>query len=128
VRCLLDTHTFLWAASNSARLSPTARDLIEDANNTPFVSMASLWEIAIKLSTGKLSLDVSFAELAFEKPAAHGIAILPTHLQHLEIVTRLPFHHRDPFDRLLVAQALVEELPLVSSDTMLDSYGIERFW
>ncbi len=90
--------------------------------------MASLWEIAIKLSTGKLSLDVSYAELAYEKPAAHGIAILPTHLQHLEIVTRLPFHHRDPFDRLLVAQCLAERMAILSNDTALDRYGVERLW
>ena len=128
VRFLLDTHAFLWAASNSSRLSPIARDLIEDTGNMPLVSIVSLWEIAIKLISGKLSLDVPFAELAFEKPAAHGIEIFPIGLQQLEIVTRLPFHHRDPFDRLLVAQCLAEGPAILSNDIALDSYGIDRLW
>lgn len=128
MKYLLDTHTFLWAATNSSRLSSTASDVIENTDNTPLVSMACLWEIAIKLSTGKLRIDVPFTHFAIHAPLAHGIERLPITLDHLAVVTRLPFHHRDAFDRLLVAQALVEDLPIVSIDTVLDDSGVERLW
>lgn len=121
MRCLFDTHAFLWAATNDSHLSTIARDIIEDVDNTALVSTSSLWEIAIKLSIGKLRLDVTFLDMAVRTPAHFGI-------EHLDIVSRLPLHHRDPFDRLLVAQCLADGLPLVSGDTALDPYGIERIW
>jgi PIN domain nuclease of toxin-antitoxin system len=123
-RLLLDTHVVLSAVGKVAALSPTARTLLEDPENEPLVSIASLWEIAIKRSLGKL-------EVADELPStidATGFDRLGIEREHAWVVRSLPHHHRDPFDRLLIAQALTERLPLVSSDAQLDAYGIERVW
>lgn len=128
MRCLLDTHTFLWAIDDSARLSRRAREVIEDDENDLFLSAASLCEMAIKLSTGKLKLELPFLELAVQKPVEHDVGILQITPGHLDIISRLPFHHRDPFDRLLVAQCLAENIPLLSTDNVLDCYDIERLW
>lgn len=128
MRVLLDTHTFLWAVNDSPQLSSTARTLIEDGGNDPLLSVASLWEIAIKVSTGKLRLGLPFLELATEKTAQHGVTILAITPHHLDLVTTLPFHHRDPFDRLIVAQCLAEGVPLLSRDGALDAYGLTRLW
>jgi PIN domain nuclease of toxin-antitoxin system len=114
----------LSAVGKVAALSPTARTLLEDPENEPLVSIASLWEIAIKRSLGKL-------EVADELPStidATGFDWLGIEREHAWVVRSLPHHHRDPFDRLLIAQALTERLPLVSSDAQLDAYGIERVW
>jgi PIN domain nuclease of toxin-antitoxin system len=128
MRCLLDTHTFLWAVNDNPQLSSPARNTIEDGDNELFLSMASLWEMAIKLNTGKLKLELPFLELAVQKPAAHGIQILQITPGHLDMVSSLPFHHRDPFDRLLVAQCLAEDIAVISRDDTLDSYGVQRLW
>jgi len=128
VRCLLDTYTFLWAVNDSPQLSDTARSLIEHNADDLFLSVASLWEIAIKLSLGKLRIKLPFRELATQKTAQHGVNLLDITPRHLEGVTTLPFHHRDPFDRLIVAQCLAEGLTLLSRDSVLDSYSIERRW
>lgn len=128
MKYLLDTHTYLWAVNNSARLSRQARDIIDNNENELSLSIASLWEIAIKLSIGKLQVDSTFTHLATEQPRMHGVAILQIALEHLDIVARLPMHHRDPFDRLLVAQCLAEQMAIVSNDEALDAYGIERLW
>lgn len=128
MRVLLDTHSLLWFIDGSARLSPTARMLIEDADNQPFLSMASLWEIAIKLSIGKLSLGQPFDMLIPEQMRLNGIELLQIEMAHVMAVAKLPFHHRDPFDRLLIAQAMVEQIPIVSGDPASDAYGIKRLW
>lgn len=128
MRSLLDTHAFLWAVADSPRLSQRAREAIEDSGNELFLSIASLWETAIKLSLGKLKLEIPFLELAVQKPAAHGVAVPPVTPEHLDAVSKLPLHHRDPFDRLLVAQCLAEGVPILSSDGTLDAYGVERLW
>lgn len=128
MRCLLDTHTFLWAVNDSPRLSHRAREVVEDEANELFLSVASLWEIAIKLSAGKLKLELPFLDLAVQKTSAHGIEIMPITAAHLDVVWRLPFHHRDPFDRLIAAQCLSENYSLLSRDGALDSYEIERLW
>lgn len=125
---LLDTHTYLWTIDESPRLSRTAVDLIESSETQLVLSMASLWEIAIKLSIGKLRLELAFADVAMAIPVAHDMEILPITVNHLDIVSRLPTHHRDPFDRLLVAQCLAEDMAIVSNDTILDAYGVERLW
>lgn len=128
MRCLLDTHTYLWSVSDSANLSSTARGVIRDIGNEPLLSIASLWEIAIKLSVGKLDLDVTFLEIAVEIPTKLRLGSLPITPLHLDIIARLPLHHRDPFDRLLVAQCLAEQMAIVSIDTAFDDYGVERLW
>jgi PIN domain nuclease of toxin-antitoxin system len=128
VNLLLDTHAFLWFIEGSERFSATARDLIEDSANQPFLSAASLWEMAIKLSLGRLHLGRPFEELIPEQMRLNGIQLLGIELEHVAPVTTLPFHHRDPFDRLIVAQAMVEQMPIVSADPAFDAYPIEKLW
>ena len=128
MRLLLDTHSFLWFISGSTNLSPTARTLIEDASNQPLLSAASLWEMAIKLSLGKLSLAQPFGVLIPQQMRLNGIKLLGIEIEHTAAVSKLPFHHRDPFDRLLIAQAMVEQMPIVSADTAFDTYPIKRLW
>ncbi|HKP76612.1 MAG TPA: type II toxin-antitoxin system VapC family toxin [Longimicrobiaceae bacterium] len=128
MRALLDTHTFLWFISGNERLSSRARELIEARENSMLVSAASLWEIAIKHSLGKLTLDHPFAELIPDQLRRQGIGVLGIEVSHLTELVTLPPHHRDPFDRLLVAQARVESLPVISVDPALDRYGVARVW
>ena len=129
MRVLLDTHAFLWFIGGCPELSPTARELIEDPDNQPLLSMASLWEMAIKLSLGKLSLTGPFDVLVPHHMRLNGINLLDIRLKHITAVAALPFHnHRDPFDRLLIAQAMTEQLPLLSSDLAFDAYSVKRLW
>jgi PIN domain nuclease of toxin-antitoxin system len=124
MRLLLDTHVFLWFIMGSPLLSAEARALIEDERNRKFISVASLWEIAIKSSIGKLSLSAPFDQLIPQQLSSNGFELLPIELTHLATLTTLPFHHRDPFDRLLIAQAVAEKMRVVSSDSAFDSYTI----
>ncbi len=107
MRLLLDTHTFLWFISDDPSLSSNAKSLLESDNDL-FLSTASLWEIAIKFSLGKLSLPNKFEIFVSEQLRANAIDILQIDLKHLAVISNLPFHHKDPFDRLLIAQANVE--------------------
>lgn len=128
MKILLDTHSFLWFISGSSHLSLTARQMIEEATNQPFLSIASLWEMAIKLSLGKLGLGQPFASLVPQQMLTNGIELLNINVDHVAAVVDLPFHHRDPFDRLLVAQAMVEQLPILSADSAFDAYAVKRLW
>jgi PIN domain nuclease of toxin-antitoxin system len=128
VRLLLDTHAFLWFLLNDPQLSAAARALISDPNNEVEVSPASLWEIAIKISIGKYSLSEPYQTFMEREIAANQMRLLAIEPKHTALVATLPFHHRDPFDRLLIAQAVVEQIPLVSADTTLDAYPITRLW
>jgi len=123
MKLLLDTHVFLWFIMGSALLSADTRALIEDEKNRKFISVASLWEIAIKSSIGKLSLSAPFDQLIPQQLSLNGFELLPIEVSHLAAVTTLPFHHRDPFDRVLIAQALAENMPIVSSDPAFDTYN-----
>lgn len=125
---LMDTHTFLWFLWADPQLSVTARTMIEDETNEKFISLISLWEIALKVSVGKLTLAKPFEQYIREQIALNGFEILPLRLEHIAQVVSLPFHHRDPFDRLLAAQSLVEAMPLLSIDAVLDPYGLTRLW
>ncbi|MCG3158551.1 MAG: hypothetical protein DKINENOH_05195 [bacterium] len=125
---LLDTHAFLWFIKNDASLSLRARGLIEEPENKRLLSIVSLWEIAIKASLGKIVLKLPFDALMPRQLQENDIDLLPIALPHLGLVERLPFHHRDPFDRLIIAQSLVENLPLVSIDSQFDKYGVQRLW
>jgi PIN domain nuclease of toxin-antitoxin system len=128
MRILLDTHTFLWFFAGSPQLSARARSVIEDPSTEPLLSMASLWEMAIKISLGKLSIGAQFATFITAQVQRNGIGLLGVTLDHTAHIISLPFHHRDPFDRLLVAQAVVEQLPIVSADSILSSYPVTRIW
>lgn len=125
MRVLLDTHTFLWFIGGDRQLGADARRLIEDEGNTRYLSIASAWEIAIKVGIGKLDVRMSLASFWDQIPG-NGTAILPIATEHLSVVAALPLHHRDPFDRLLIAQALAERLPIVSADPLFDAYPIAR--
>ncbi|MBU2610233.1 MAG: type II toxin-antitoxin system VapC family toxin [Chloroflexi bacterium] len=125
---LLDTHAFLWFIGGSSSLSKRARTLIEDETNRVVLSTASLWEIAIKISLEKLTLSESFDVLIPEQLAVNGIELLDISINHAALVANLPFHHRDPFDRLLVAQAKVEQMAVISKDQAFDAYEVNRLW
>ena len=128
MKLLLDTHSFLWFIEGSDKISLTARRLIEDSSNQPLLSMASLWEMAIKVSIGRLELSRAFEELIPEQMRMNGIDMLDIRTEHVAEIVRLPFHHRDPFDRLLIAQAKVEGMPIVGTDDAFDAYEITRMW
>lgn len=128
MRLLLDTHAFLWFIGGDERLTPSARILIEDISNELYLSVASLWEMAIKISLGRLQLRQPFETFIPHQLSLNRIGLLGITISHTAKVATLPFHHRDPFDRLLVAQAQVEQMPLVSSDAAFDTYGITRLW
>lgn len=128
MRALLDTHAYLWMLGDPERLSPRARRTCADARTVLFVSVASAWEVAIKLGRGSLRLDVSLAELFSTHMATARVELLEIKLSHALEVAALPPVHRDPFDRLLVATARLEALPVISADAALDGYGIVRVW
>ncbi|MEK7442632.1 MAG: type II toxin-antitoxin system VapC family toxin [Chloroflexota bacterium] len=127
MRALLDTHSFLWFIAGDEKLSEHAKLLIEDEETELLMSIASVWEMAIKTSLGKLTLAQPFDELPTHIEQ-NKIKILPIKVEHTILVAKLPFHHRDPFDRLIIAQALVEHLPIIGIDAMFDAYGIKRLW
>ena len=128
MRLLLDTHAFLWFITADSRLGVNAKSAIEDPANQRLLSMASLWEMAIKFSLGKLKLAKPFDTLMAEQLAANAIDILSIDVLHVTAVSKMPFHHRDPFDRLLIAQAIVEKVAIVSTESTFDAYGIDRIW
>ena len=124
---LLDTHTFLWWVADDARLSAKARAAITRADDV-FLSVASCWEMAIKVSVQKLTLPHSVDRFVSEHLGVNQFALLAVHLEHVSQVASLPFHHRDPFDRLLTAQALHEGLPLISANPVFRKYRVKRLW
>jgi PIN domain nuclease of toxin-antitoxin system len=128
VRILLDTHALLWFLLADRKLSQRARELISDAETVVEISPASYWEIAIKISLGKYVLPEPYAQFMERELAINDFGILPILPRHTARLTELPFHHRDPFDRLLIAQSITETIPLVSCDECFDVYGISRFW
>ena len=128
MRVLLDTQTFLWFFDDSPRLTTRAKHLLEDASTDAVISIASLWEIAIKMSVGKLTINYAFEDLITTQLSQNAIVLLNVSAHHLSGVLGLPFHHRDPFDRMLVAQAMVEGVPILSADAIFDAYGVSRLW
>ncbi len=128
MKTLLDTHALLWLITGDKRLSETARNIFLDQENTLFFSMAGLWEICIKMSLGKLSLKSGWLKTIQDEMKINAIQWLPIEMLHCAELTKLPFHHRDPFDRMLVAQAMVEDMLLLSSDSRLSDYEITRIW
>ena len=125
MRILLDTHILLWWDSDPGRLTPTASALCHDPANTLVVSHVSAWEIQIKRQLGKLDVRLPLADLLDEQREANGIELLPIRLPHILALNDLPPHHKDPFDRLLIAQANVEGLALLSADRTFDQYQVK---
>jgi PIN domain nuclease of toxin-antitoxin system len=128
VRLLLDTHAFLWFITDDPQLSAAAKALIADPNNEILVSPASYWETAIKVSIRKYPLSVPYETFITQGIDGNGFKVLAIEPRHTAVLTTMPFHHRDPFDRLLVAQAQVEKISVVSNDAILDQYGVNRLW
>lgn len=125
---LLDTHAFLWFIAGDSRLSVRAKQEIENSENLKLISVASLWEIGIKISLNRLTLEQPFEELIPKQMEINGFELLHVQISHIAKVASLPFHHRDPFDRMLIGQCVADELPIVSSDPTFDSYSIDRIW
>jgi PIN domain nuclease of toxin-antitoxin system len=128
MRLLLDTHVFLWWVDGSSKLSRKARSAIADPDNDCLFSLASCWEMAIKLSLGRLRLNESMDTFVPAQLSANRISLLEIDFRHTARVAKLPFRHRDPFDRLLVAQALEDGLTVVTGDPVFPKYGVERVW
>lgn len=126
MRQLLDTHIFIWFVMGDPRISVSMRSQIE--NNENLLSIASVWEMAIKHSIGKLNFGLAFNEFIEQQIIRNGIELLPITIDHITVVATLPLHHRDPFDRILIAQALVENIPILSADKIFDAYPIRRVW
>lgn len=125
---LLDTHTFLWFINDDPRLSPRATERIADPDARVLVSVINAWEIIIKQGTGKLTLDRPLTEVWPESITANAFDVLDVTTEHVMALAGLPPHHRDPFDRLLIAQAIAEDHQIVSADTAFDAYPVDRIW
>ena len=125
---LLDTHSLLWFLNEDPHLVPNAKALIEDSLNRKFVSMATSWEIAIKVGLKKLDLGEPVSTFLPRELLVNKFDLLHIELVHALHVEKLPRHHRDPFDRLLICQSIIEKIAIVSSDDKFDSYGVVRLW
>ena len=128
MRVLLDTHVLLWWFLDETVISPGARAAIADEANDTFVSAATAWEIAIKFKTGRLPSAAPLMANLEEAILEGGFAGMPVTLRHGELAGSLPPHHKDPFDRVLIAQAQVERLTLISNERLFDRYGVARLW
>ena len=131
MRLLLDTHAFLWYMAGADELSGLARELIDDRANERLLSAAVPWEMAIKYSLGKLEIAEPFESLIPRLIEQNGMSLLGVTLEHTSAVATLPYpveKHRDPFDRLMIAQSKVEGIPIVSVDSRFDDYEVERLW
>ncbi len=128
MKVLLDTHAFLWLVMDHPRLSQTVKDIFLNDENELLLSAVTGFEIAVKYSLGKLKLAEPPAAFVKNRVAANALTMLPITMEHTMLLASMPFHHRDPFDRLLVAQALSEFIPILSADQVLSEYDIERLW
>lgn len=128
MRALLDTHAFLWTVTDDRRLSPAARACIADGANELLLSAASMWEIVLKSSAGKLSLKGGAAHFLEQQIQRAQLRCLPIAPEHMLRVASLPALHRDPFDRLLIAQAQAEKLPLITGDPAIRRYAVQVIW
>ena len=128
MRALLDTHAFLWFVLDDPQLGAQARAVIGDGSNEILASPASYWGLAIKVGLGKYALSVPFTEFWRKNMDVNQFMVLPVEVEHTAALVSLPHHHRDPFDRLMIAQSIVANVPLISSDAALDAYPINRIW
>lgn len=127
MKYLLDTHTLIWFMEGDHQLSKSTKDVIEDTSNEKFVSIVSFWEMAIKISLQKLDLKKPIRKLITEVLET-DIQVLPLSFNDILIVSQLPFHHRDPFDRIIIAQAITENLTVIGQDKHFEEYDISIFW
>jgi PIN domain nuclease of toxin-antitoxin system len=127
VNLLLDTQALIWFLEGDEKCSDVARSSITNAENQNFVSYASLWEMAIKIGLGKLDLSKSLAEI-YVGIVDNGIQILPSRVEHTWTVADLPFYHRDPFDRFIIAQSLTESISVIGTDKIFERYGVNLLW
>lgn len=128
MKLLLDTHTFLWFILGDASLSLDARVLIEEPNNQKFVSIAGVWEIAIKVSIGKMNFAAPFDPFIENQMKINGFKLHRIEFGHTAIVSNLTFHHKDPFDRIIIAQAMFRKMPIISADAVFDAYPVNLLW
>jgi PIN domain nuclease of toxin-antitoxin system len=127
MKILLDTHSFIWFVEDDPRLTIGIKRIIEKPSNEIYLSIASIWEMAIKMQLKKLMINKSIEEI-IDLAILNGFELLPILPEHIIKLTTLDFHHRDPFDRIILAQGLVENQEIISSDVIFDSYGIKRIW
>ncbi len=125
---LLDTHTFIWWSLTPERLSQRVSSLLADPSNNLILSVASVWEMQIKLQLGKLNLELPLRELIETQQQTNNLQLLPIQVTHVWALENLPIPHKDPFDRILIAQATVEQHPLLSIDAIFDAYPVNRVW
>lgn len=125
---LLDTHVFLWLAAYPEKLSQKAKQTVQDIENSLFLSIVSLWEMQIKIQLGKLDIDIPLEELWIGQQAKSQLILLPTKEEHVWKLANLPQIHKDPFDRLLIAQSLYEKLPLITADETISKYDAGVIW
>lgn len=128
MRLLLDSHTLIWAVEDPTKLGPQALAGLQDAGNTVVVSAATVWELSIKCGLGKLTLSLPFRRWIEQALADLEAELLPISIASADLQAALPLHHRDPFDRMLIAQSRVEGIPLLSNDAMFDNYQVNRVW
>ena len=128
MKYLLDTHTLLWIVSDDNKLSKKVKTIYLNPENEMILSVASIWEIVIKLSNGKLEINTSFEEFAQNDILGNDISILPIRLPHLYILAELPFHHKDLFDRLIISQSKEGNIPVLSDDNIFNKYKVKRVW
>lgn len=128
MRVLLDSHALVWAVDNPAKLGPVAAQAIGDTTNELLVSAATVWELSIKISLGKLTLSLPFRGWMDKAMADLEAILLPITVEYADTAAGLPNHHGDPFDRMMIGQSKVDDIPIASRDPMLDRYGITRLW
>ncbi|HUT95951.1 MAG TPA: type II toxin-antitoxin system VapC family toxin [Thermoguttaceae bacterium] len=128
MRALLDAHAILWFIWGHGNLSAKAQAIMADGSNDLLLSAGTLWEIAIKVGLGKLQIAEPYEVFMDKAILDNDLSVLPISVKHAATLSTLPLHHRDPFDRLLVAQAMVEQIPIVSGDPALDAYPVARLW
>ncbi|MDJ0509895.1 MAG: type II toxin-antitoxin system VapC family toxin [Crocosphaera sp.] len=125
---LLDSHALIWVSQNSPKLSTQAITIFEDPNNTLYCSLVSVWEMQIKVQLGKLKLEINLSDMINDQMQTNDIRILPIRLFHIWTLDSLDHYHKDPFDRLLIAQAINENLTILSVDSVFDNYPVKRLW
>ncbi|MEM1253827.1 MAG: type II toxin-antitoxin system VapC family toxin [Cyanobacteria bacterium P01_H01_bin.21] len=128
MKLLLDTHTFIWWDSQSSKIPASALDLLKNPEHSLLLSLVSIWEIQIKAHLGKLELQQPLLDIIQRQESQNGVVILPITLAHIIELDQLPWHHKDPFDRLLIAQSRVESVTLVSKDQTFEKYNCQILW
>lgn len=128
MKLLLDTHTFIWWTGVPERLSERVANLLAQEDNDLLLSVASVWEMQIKIQSGKLSLDLPLRELVLSQQQTNNLQLLSIKVADVWVLESLPVPHRDPFDRMIIAQAIAQELPILSMDAVFDAYPVQRVW